>query len=155
MSYSKAFRHPHKEFVFKRALSSQDSSWSKLADPLGHDGTLNVRTDRCRAVLPRCLPRPFGGVPRWGCTSIHALHHNPHVVHTRGCLGWQMGQGKGCRAMQAICPEFKTFSEVLQWKKCVIVGILPFSGGKSSHQSGYVLKKIPENETTIFGTKVL
>lgn len=25
MSYSKAFRHPHTEFVFKRALSSQDS----------------------------------------------------------------------------------------------------------------------------------
>lgn len=46
------------------------------------------------------------------CTTTH-MWYTQEAAWGEGC---QVGQGKGCRAMQAPCPGFKTFNKILQWK---------------------------------------
>lgn len=117
MSYSKAFRHPHTEFVLKRALSSQDKPWSKLTDLLGNDGALSAPwTDAEQCCQGACLtPSECQGrdAPASMLCTITHMWCTQDAVWGKGC---QVGQGKWCRAMQATCPGFKTFNKVLQWK---------------------------------------
>lgn len=101
--------------------------------------------------------------PLWMCAKVR-MHQHPCSAPQPTCgthkrlpgvkdARWGKEKGAGpCRhPAQGLKPSIRFCSE----KQCVIIGMLPFSGGKSSHQIGYVLVKIPENETTVFGTKVL
>lgn len=60
--------------------------------------------------------------------------------------GKEKGAGPCRQPAQGLKPSIRFCTET----QCVIVSILPFSGDKSIHQSGYVLVKIPENETTLY-----
>lgn len=92
MSYSKAFRHPHTESVFKRALSSQDSSWSKLADLLGQVAALSGPMDRCTAVLLWAPTSPF-----WLCVKVR-MHWHPRSAPWLACGAYKgMPAVKGAR----------------------------------------------------------
>lgn len=124
----------------------------------GHDGALSCPHGQMQSSAAKAPASPL-----WRCAKV-GMHQNPcsapqptYGAHKSlsGVKDARWGKEKGsgpCRqAAQGLKPSIWFCSE----KQCVIVGILPFSGGKSSHQSGYVLVKIPENETTIYGTKVL
>lgn len=118
MNYLKTFRHPHTESVFKRALSSRDSPWSKLADLLGQVADLNAPMGRCTAALLRAPTSPF-----WLCVKVR-MHRRPCSAPQRACsvhkglpvvkgARWGKERGAGpCRhPAQGLKPSVRLCSE--------------------------------------------